>query len=619
MVKVQDQIKVKFIENSNPRDSETEGERYLKHKILNATIFNGWTLYEQPVINSMHPDFILLHPNKGIIIIEVKDWHLNPPQYQENGRVLDNNNNYINRNPIDQVASYKELILKYELNFYVDADEKLKKLKGNAFSLINSVVYFHGADREKALKFCGKSNLKRALVWSRDDLDCLCSRVISKDARFPTCLFYERSKYAKYPDDTMQKLVENLERVLRPSDYARERKNPLILTREQRELVALKSGSIRRWGGVAGSGKTVIIASKAVEALKQNKRVLILTFNITLRHYIRDLSSQQFGDGDRTLLKSHLTITHFHGFLKILKAELNISVKSNMESSVEEYTRKQMNEILERINSSHPNDLKYDYILIDEGQDFNGHWIRFLKRFFTYDGELLVMYDRAQNIYETQGEWITTPSEIQGIGFRGQVGHLSVTHRLPESIIYQVQRLNPFFENENELTVANTQGDLFTKIEWKNISNPDHQIDCIERRINDIINEGISTIEDIVIITMQEKTGINVVNRFERNNYKVSHVYDLNGDGDIEERRNEKWKFQPGTGRLKVCSYHSYKGWESSHVILLLEKINGNANHLSDVKKALFIALTRVSAFSDSRSFTCINKEPEYNSIGNFF
>lgn len=616
---MQDQINVKFIGKSNPRDSETEGEKYLKHKILNAAIFDGWTLYEQPVINSMHPDFILLHPNKGIIIIEVKDWHLNPPQYQENGQVLDNNNNYINSNPIDQVASYKELILKYELNFFVETNENYKK--NEAFSMISSVVYFHKATRERSVKFCGEKKSKKAFIWSRDNLDYLCSGMPEKNKIFPSCLFYNSSNFERDSFRTMQNLVENLEMILRPSDYARERKFPLTLTREQKELVALKSGSIRRWGGVAGSGKTVIIASKAVEALKQNKRVLILTFNITLRHYIRDLSSQQFGnegDGNRTLLKSHLTIAHFHGFLRILKAELNVSIEPE-ERSIEEYTNLLMIKILEQINSSHPNDLKYDYILIDEGQDFNGHWIRFLKRFFTYDGELLVMYDRAQNIYETQGEWITTPSEIQGIGFRGQVGHLSVTHRLPESIIYQVQRLNPFFENENELTVSNTQGDLFTKIEWKNISNPDDQIDSIERRINDIINEGISTIEDVVIITMQETTGVNVVNRFKGNNYNVSHVYDLSGNGDIEERRNEKWKFQPGTGRLKVCSYHSYKGWESSHVILLLEKINGNANHLSDVKKALFIALTRVSAFSDSRSFTCINKEPEYNSIGNFF
>ena len=616
MVRLQDQINVNFIENSNPRDTETEGEKYLKHKILNAAIFNGWTLYEQPVINSMHPDFILLHPNKGIIIIEVKDWHLCSPQYKENGQVLDNNNNYINSNPIDQVASYKELILKYELNFFVEANENYDK--NEAFSTISSVVYFHKASREKSVKFCGEEKSKKAFIWSRDNLDYLCSETPKKNKIFPSCLFYNSSNFARDSFRTMQNLVENLEMILRPSDYARERKFPLTLTREQKELATLKSGSIRRWGGVAGSGKTLIIASKAAEALKQNKRVLILTFNITLRHYIRDLSSQQFDDGDRKLLKSHLTIAHFHGFLSILKAELNISVETK-KKSVEEYTKWLMNKIVERINSFHPNTLNYDYILIDEGQDFNGDWIRFLKEFFTYNGELLVMYDRAQNIYETQGEWITTPSEIQGIGFRGQVGHLSVTHRLPESIIYQVQRLNPFFENENELTGTNTQEDLFTKIEWKNISNPDHQIDYIEKRINSIMNERISTIEDIVIITMHEKTGISIVNRFKEKNYKVSHVYDLSGKKDIEERRNEKWKFQPGTGRIKVCSYQSYKGWESSHVILLLEKINGNADHLSDVKKALFIALTRVNAFSDSRSFTCINKELEYESIGKFF
>ena len=29
-----------------------------------------------------------------------------------------------------------------------------------------------------------------------------------------------------------------------------------------------------------------------------------------------------------------------------------------------------------------PYELKYDYILIDEGQDFRGDWIRFLEKFY---------------------------------------------------------------------------------------------------------------------------------------------------------------------------------------------------------------------------------------------
>lgn len=65
-----------IIENFNPSDPRTEGEKYLMDNFSTSPRFNGWTIFEQPHINSMKPDFILLHPHKGIIIIEVKDWNL---------------------------------------------------------------------------------------------------------------------------------------------------------------------------------------------------------------------------------------------------------------------------------------------------------------------------------------------------------------------------------------------------------------------------------------------------------------------------------------------------------------------------------------------------------------
>lgn len=58
----------------------------------------------------------------------------------------------------------------------------------------------------------------------------------------------------------------------------------------------------------------------------------------------------------------------------------------------------------------------------------------------------------------------------------------------------------------------------------------------------------------------------------------ATRLYNKNADLFLkgyfcDERRNEKWRLQPGKGRLKICSYHSYKGWESSHIILLFEGI----------------------------------------------
>src|SRR5699024_8639232 len=122
---------------------------------------------------------------------------------------------------------------------------------------------------------------------------------------------------------------------------------PLTLTSEQNKLISIQKGSIRRWGGVAGSGKTVVIATKAAEAIRQGERVLVLTYNITLRHYIRDLCEQQDTGDNHHLLKSQLTIAHVHGFLKLLVVELGVQAASGC---VETHPEWSISMILNKIN-----------------------------------------------------------------------------------------------------------------------------------------------------------------------------------------------------------------------------------------------------------------------------
>src|SRR5690606_570617 len=230
-----------------------------------------------------------------------------------------------------------------------------------------------------------------------------------------------------------------------------------------------------------------------------------------------------------------------------------------------------MNEISEEIKVNFPGHLNYDSILIDEGQDFNGDWIHFLKQFYTKRGELLVFYDQAQDLYK-QSLWITDPNQIEGIGFKGQPGHLKISHRLPQSIVSQIHLIRNLLniENQEKILTASTQQDLFTQIKWVNISTDTNSAQQVDNYIRSILSEGISTVEDVTVITMKEDTGIELVNYFKGLHIvKTSHVFDLTGQNDYKLRRNEKWRFQPGKGRLKICSYHSYKGWESSHIILL--------------------------------------------------
>lgn len=602
------------IDNPNSRENVEEGEKYFKERVCSAQIFDGWTLYDQPVFNSMKPDFILTHPEKGIIIVEVKDYHLNPPAYKSIGLVLGTDGKYKSRNPISQVQIYREELMKYEIKEFLYADEKLEN---QAYGIINTVIYFHKASREQAVSFCGAHNY--ILFWSKHELDYLCTNLQPKpnNQYYPRCLFHQKSKFAREPERILQKIVGDLEGILRPSDYARERIQPIELTPEQKRLVRQSEGSVRRWGGVAGSGKSLVLASKASEAIKNGERVLILTFNITLRHYLRDLCSQQHGLEDRGLLRSNLTISHFHGFLKILLAELKIS---SPELNLEDYTDNMMIRISEEIQEYLPDHLRYDSILIDEGQDFTGEWIIFLKQFYTEKGELFIFYDQAQDLYN-QSTWITDPLQIKGIGFKGQPGHLKISHRLPQAIVFQVEKLRNIFNirSQEPIQPSTSQQDLFTRIYWINSSLKDRLI-IIEKYITSILTDKTSNIEDITILTMKEATGIEVVQFIEgETNFKTSHVYDLTGEKNYKKRRNEKWRFQPGKGRLKVSSYHSFKGWESSHIILLLECIGDESVMRKEKQDALFIAMTRVNSFSDSRSFLCINSCMPFNWLKTYF
>lgn len=615
-------------ESISIREKRTEGEKYLLDAFESSERFDGWTIFEQPHINSMKPDFVLLHPNKGIIIIEVKDWNLSLDTYESGGYIRGTDGNLHRKNPIKQVERYKQCILTSDL----ENNEDFISSNSDYYGYIETVVYFHGASKIEAINFCGFD--KYTKIWTDEDIDYISdinNRLNSSEHTF--ALFCDRSKYNR--DGSLQKIVEELTKNLQYADYNYERRKPFELTKEQSNLAELKEGAIRRWSGVAGAGKSLVLAEKAVRALKKDYRVLILTFNITLRHYLRDLCSQQFGtqkyDGERKKLKKDLTILHFHHFLKILMAEHEIDVDSVKSSSKngtgKDFTETWMNSI---DNYLECNPLKeqfnYDYILIDEGQDFKGDWIRFLKKFFTKKGEIFIVYDKAQDLYE-HGVWIEDSEQIKDIGFRGKPGTLKYSYRMPKAIIEKISLMREKLGIEDDDILIpnknNIQMDFLSKIQWINSSENsiENKIDNVKAEVERL--KESNRLEDITILTTNENTGIAIVEFFQKRGVKVSHVYDMTGKKDINERRNEKWKFVGGTGRLKVCSYQSYKGWQTPNIILVLDSACDEITdeYFKRANDCIFISMSRVkpNASTGQYSFTCFNYLPEYDDLEEVF
>ena len=48
---------------------------------LDENLSEGWEIYIQPSFNGLCPDVIILHPNKGICIFEVKNWDFEAVKY----------------------------------------------------------------------------------------------------------------------------------------------------------------------------------------------------------------------------------------------------------------------------------------------------------------------------------------------------------------------------------------------------------------------------------------------------------------------------------------------------------------------------------------------------------
>lgn len=159
--------------------------------------------------------------------------------------------------------------------------------------------------------------------------------------------------------------------------------------------------------GVAGSGKSVVLACRAKYLRLTNPewRILVVCFNISL---LSSLKHHIFGSGH----DEKITITHFHGLAKNL---IKASLRKNMSESGEEYNERIGKLIIESLEKE-ADPIRYDAILIDEGQDFTDYWVKALTLILNPEtNSILFCYDPAQNVFgRKRPNWKSVGLMVQG-------------------------------------------------------------------------------------------------------------------------------------------------------------------------------------------------------------
>lgn len=598
-----------------------EGERIVLDFFL-RNLPEKWEIYIQPHLNGLRPDFVLINPNVGIAVYEIKHWDLDAMPY----RIVHNELWATNKlgidfqsrdNPVDKVIHYRDQII----NLYApligqNCDEGNKSY----LAIVTAGVIFTKAKTERVQrllkplyeKYPDNSQNYLPLVGI-DELQANRLNSVFPSAKWQT------SRYMK------SEIADALRGWLIEPDFAQTQRQPLELgDPKQKSLATTRTASVyRRIRGSAGSGKSLVLAARAAQLSAQGKNVLMVTFNITLWHYLRDLVVRY--PDPRVKHNKNVTYTHFHewckdiivsGGLKHLYDELFASkpqgdeLATILEYRISEIANKAIDNLENNVGQE-PNCLeKYDAILVDEGQDFNLEWWNTLRRVLKLGGEIVLVVDETQDIYDRAKKW--TEESMNNAGFRGVWSQLDICYRTPPKLIVYLQSFVQKFLLDSNISLINAEPtlelDLYpVTLSWIQ-TDSEHLVSklCAEAALNipKFANPDSVAFSDLILLLPNHEIGLACVKILEKHNFNILHVFNQNR----KEQKSKKMSFFMGDSRIKACTIHSFKGWEARYMVIAITKSTDLA--------AAYVAISRLKRHTKGSYLTVVCSNPELEEYG---
>lgn len=594
----------------------TEGEMYLLEYLQN-NFDSEAEVYFQPCFDGDRPDIVIIKKNVGVIIIEVKDWDLQHYYINSENQWKLAKNNATLKSPFAQAFAYKKHVFEIHSNCLYE-----KSLLSETFyGLIKVYVYFHNASKSGLENFYSKvlsdvqSQMKenskflqqksisfekyqknaeflsfRKRQFERD----VSSVSITKD-NLKKISFTANKDKLKFDDDAYQELMRLL---VPPYHYANEGKE-LNYTKLQDRLAVSSLGGRAKISGIAGSGKTTVLAKRAVNAhIRHKKTVLILTYNLTLRMFIKD----KINEVRENFSWSNFHITNYHKFMTIILNEHGVLVENQDSDEAWEYNYYSNASLFANLAI----DEKYDTILIDEIQDYKSEWLRILRdNFLAPNGEMVLFGDEKQNIYGRLIDQEKKPVSIDGFGRWEKLSrsfrYKKDSHIQHLATVFQEQFLSEKYSSDIDesyqpaltLIGVNAFG-YYSDQSSKSVAEIIITIAKLQKiHPNDITI--LSSREDTVQqIDFEIRNGASHRERTITSFASIEYVEKLkNKKLDADELKknlrsanaSKKQGFNLNSGLMKLCTTHSFKGFESPTVILFISD--------SDSPEIVYTGLTR--------------------------
>ena len=399
---------------SDPPQNKDEKEIF---HLLKDRLSDEWVFWHEPELkrsydDSLRPDFILLHPKRGLFVLEVKGWVadniLDVKKNQMDGSGIGRKRDKVQYKfgdgpewkdaPFDQLRNYTSQVGKRLRKLPQISNKKANKLFKGAVCFVriarddlktdsifetrlnklrkdvltskrNEQGYYEG-DYQRWRAY--SNELQKSLSASPDE-------DLQLDEEIRTQI-----RGLIHPESVIQVPSPLGESHSEPAIHAESDAEPVprILDLDQEEVARRYVGQGHRiLFGVAGSGKTVILIARArYQAMRHpEQHILVLCFNRTLSFYIRDALKDY----------QNIVVNTFHSWAW--------SNCPNYWDFTEDERDKNLLIHLERGGVKQ----QYDCILIDESQDWRLAWFKAVLHAAkdAEKGDMLIVGDGSQSIY----------------------------------------------------------------------------------------------------------------------------------------------------------------------------------------------------------------------------
>ncbi|WP_373479728.1 3'-5' exonuclease [Geminocystis sp.] len=618
----------------------SQGEKRLFSVLINKLPDDFYVWYEPRLTeNSLHPDFIILAPNFGLLIIEVKGWFskniisATTDVFKIEKEEEDCNSISNQKSPLRQGKDYLNSLLN-QLQKYRILNNINGKYQGRlAFPIGWGAIMSNITDNQAE-----NINLKTVLPtpqvayrnelfdWEKDEFstDKLIDRLQSMfTVKFPfSPLTNEQINTIRgviYPEIIIKEEKATINHVPPNFPLLSDDKILITLDYKQESLAKTIGDGHRIFFGVAGSGKTLLLVARARLLINKNPqaKILILCFNISLASYLKSILHEDKNNPQYQKIE----VYNFHQWVGTID-----KIPNKCSGNLDEYIAKL---VLNTLNN-YKQENKWDAILIDEAHTFVPSWFKCCVKALkdSENSDLMIVADGSQTLYKrndftwkevgikAQGRTISKKFDLDK-NYRNTVEIINSAW----SILKKIQENKEVLETE-EITFPTIKPESALRSGNKPIlylaSILENQEKLIINTIKKLINNDSIQPKDIAILYRQQNGSSldNIMNQLNQQNIPFYWV-------TKDTKTKSKYSHSKDGVRLITCL--SSLGLEFKIVLIIwLEQfddcVSNNQGALMNIRQ-LYVAMTRTKedlflfGLDNSKFVNFVNKNNNFTVV----